>query len=90
MPSGHLQAGNNPDLKLRFSLLSLYSEEKFMYQKIGTIGLGIMGSAMSTNLIKAGFSVIGFIVCSVAFAKVAHSVVALVLHSAIYAVVSLY
>jgi hypothetical protein len=42
------------------------------------------------EIATAGFSVIGFIVCSVAFAKVAHSVVALVLHSAIYAVVSLY
>ena len=27
---------------------------------IGMIGLGIMGSAMSKNLIKAGFSVIGY------------------------------
>jgi len=31
-----------------------------MEQKIGMIGLGIMGSAMSTNLLKAGFSVTGF------------------------------
>ncbi|MFH1243184.1 MAG: NAD(P)-dependent oxidoreductase [Pseudomonadota bacterium] len=31
-----------------------------MEQKIGIIGLGIMGSAMSTNLLKAGFSVTGF------------------------------
>ena len=31
-----------------------------MNQKIGTIGLGIMGSAMSGNLLKEGFSVIGY------------------------------
>ncbi len=31
-----------------------------MRQKIGMIGLGIMGSAMSPNLLKAGFSVIGY------------------------------
>ena len=31
-----------------------------MKQKIGMIGLGIMGSAMSPNLLKAGFSVIGY------------------------------
>ena len=27
--------------------------------QVGVIGLGIMGSAMSANLVKAGFSVIG-------------------------------
>ena len=31
-----------------------------MDQKIGMIGVGIMGSAMSTNLIKAGYAVIGY------------------------------
>ncbi|MGI9537177.1 MAG: NAD(P)-dependent oxidoreductase, partial [Desulfocapsaceae bacterium] len=31
-----------------------------MKQKIGVIGLGIMGSAISANLIKADFSVIGY------------------------------
>ena len=31
-----------------------------MKQKIGMIGLGIMGSAMSPNLLKAGFSVVGY------------------------------
>ncbi len=31
-----------------------------MSQKVGIIGLGIMGSAMSANLLKAGFSVIGY------------------------------
>jgi len=31
-----------------------------MNQKIGVIGLGIMGSAISTNLLKAGFSVTGY------------------------------
>jgi 3-hydroxyisobutyrate dehydrogenase-like beta-hydroxyacid dehydrogenase len=31
-----------------------------MKQKIGMIGIGIMGSAMSANLIKAGFTVIGY------------------------------
>ncbi len=31
-----------------------------MKQKVGMIGLGIMGSAMSTNLLKAGFPVVGY------------------------------
>lgn len=31
-----------------------------MKQSIGMIGLGIMGSAMSPNLLKAGFSVVGY------------------------------
>ena len=31
-----------------------------MKQKIGIIGLGIMGSAMAPNLIKEGFSVTGY------------------------------
>ncbi|MBW1864541.1 MAG: NAD(P)-dependent oxidoreductase [Deltaproteobacteria bacterium] len=31
-----------------------------MNQKIGVIGLGIMGSAISANLIKSGFEVIGY------------------------------
>ena len=31
-----------------------------MTQKVGMIGLGIMGSAMSANLLKAGFPVIGY------------------------------
>jgi 3-hydroxyisobutyrate dehydrogenase-like beta-hydroxyacid dehydrogenase len=31
-----------------------------MKQTVGMIGLGIMGSAMSANLLKAGFSVIGY------------------------------
>ena len=31
-----------------------------MKQKIGIIGLGLMGSAMAANLIKAGFAVIGY------------------------------
>ncbi len=31
-----------------------------MNQKIGVIGLGIMGSAISANLLKAGFGVIGY------------------------------
>ena len=31
-----------------------------MKQKIGMIGLGIMGSAMSPNLLNAGFSVLGY------------------------------
>ena len=38
----------------------------------------------------AGLSVIGFIVCSVVFAKMAYSVVALVLHGATYVVGTLY
>ncbi len=31
-----------------------------MGKKVGMIGLGIMGSAMSANLLKAGFSVVGY------------------------------
>lgn len=31
-----------------------------MNQKIGVVGLGIMGSAISANLLKAGFTVIGY------------------------------
>jgi len=31
-----------------------------MSQKVGMIGLGIMGSATSTNLLKAGFQVVGY------------------------------
>ena len=31
-----------------------------MSQKIGVVGLGIMGSAISANLLKAGFTVIGY------------------------------
>jgi 3-hydroxyisobutyrate dehydrogenase-like beta-hydroxyacid dehydrogenase len=31
-----------------------------MDQKIGMIGVGIMGSAMSANLLKAGYEVIGY------------------------------
>ena len=31
-----------------------------MDQKIGMIGVGIMGSAMSANLLKAGYAVIGY------------------------------
>jgi hypothetical protein len=42
------------------------------------------------EIATAGLSIIGFVVCSVVFAKVAYSVVALVLHGATYAVVSLY
>jgi hypothetical protein len=40
------------------------------------------------EIVTAGLSVIGFVVCSVVFAKVAYSVVALFLHGATYAVVS--
>ncbi len=42
------------------------------------------------EIATAGFCVIGFVVCSVVFAKVAYSVVTLVVHGATYAVVSLY
>ena len=35
-----------------------------MDQKIGMIGVGIMGSAMSANLLKAGYDVIGYDVAS--------------------------
>ena len=42
------------------------------------------------EIATAGLCVIGFVVCSVVFAKVAYSVVTLVVHGATYAVVSLY
>ena len=42
------------------------------------------------EIAMAGLSVIGFIVCSVVFAKMAYSVVALVLHGATYVVGTLY
>ena len=31
-----------------------------MTQSIGVIGLGVMGSAMAANLLKAGFTVEGY------------------------------
>ena len=42
------------------------------------------------EFVTAGLSIIAFVVCSVILAKVAYSAVALVLHGAMYAVVSLY
>jgi 3-hydroxyisobutyrate dehydrogenase-like beta-hydroxyacid dehydrogenase len=36
------------------------SKEQAMDQKIGMIGVGIMGSAMSANLLEAGYTVIGY------------------------------
>ena len=42
------------------------------------------------EIATAGLSVIGFIVCSVVFAKVAYSVVTLVLHGATYVVGTLH
>jgi hypothetical protein len=42
------------------------------------------------EIVTAGIAIIGFVVCSVVFAKVAYTVVALFLHSTTYAVVSLY
>ncbi len=42
------------------------------------------------EIVAAGLAVIGFVVCSVVFAKLAYTVVALFLHGATYAVVSLY
>jgi hypothetical protein len=42
------------------------------------------------EIVAAGFVVIGFVVCSVAFAKVAYTIVDLFLQGATYAVVSLY
>jgi len=42
------------------------------------------------EIVTAGLAVIGFVVCSIIFAKVAYTVVALFLHGATYAVVSLY
>ena len=35
-----------------------------MQNTVGMIGLGIMGSAMASNLVKAGFRVIGYDVAS--------------------------
>ena len=31
-----------------------------MKQKVAMIGLGIMGSAMASNLLKSGFDVVGY------------------------------
>lgn len=42
------------------------------------------------EIVTAGLAVIGFVVCSVIFAKVAYAAVALFLHGTTYAVVSLY
>lgn len=42
------------------------------------------------EIVTAGLAAIGFVVCSVIFAKVAYTVVALFLHGMTYAVVSLY
>jgi 3-hydroxyisobutyrate dehydrogenase-like beta-hydroxyacid dehydrogenase len=36
------------------------STKSVAYTKVGVLGLGIMGSAMATNLIKAGFNVFGY------------------------------
>lgn len=44
----------------------------------------------ATEIVTAGLAVIGFVVCSVIFAKVAYAAVALFLHGTTYAVVSLY
>ena len=29
-------------------------------ERVGVVGLGIMGSAMAANLVKAGFAVLGY------------------------------
>jgi hypothetical protein len=42
------------------------------------------------EIVTAGLAAISFVVCSVAFAKVAYSVVALFHHGVTYAVMSLY
>ena len=42
------------------------------------------------EIVTAGLSVIGFVVCSVVLAKMAYSVVAIFLHGVTFAVVSLY
>ena len=42
------------------------------------------------EIIAAGLAIIGFVVCSVVFAKIAYTAVALLLHGATYAVVSVY
>jgi hypothetical protein len=44
----------------------------------------------ATEIVTASLAVIGFVVCSVIFAKVAYAAVALFLHGTTYAVVSLY
>jgi UDP-N-acetyl-D-mannosaminuronate dehydrogenase len=36
------------------------SKEQTVNRKIGMIGIGIMGSAMSANLLKAGYELIGY------------------------------
>lgn len=44
----------------------------------------------ATEIVTTSLAVIGFVVCSVIFAKVAYAAVALFLHGTTYAVVSLY
>ena len=44
----------------------------------------------ATEIVTAGLAVIGFVVCSVIFAKVAYAAVALFLYGTTYAAVSLY
>jgi 3-hydroxyisobutyrate dehydrogenase-like beta-hydroxyacid dehydrogenase len=43
-----------------YIFLHLIKKELFMIHTIGMVGLGLMGSAMSTNLLDAGYSVIGY------------------------------
>jgi 3-hydroxyisobutyrate dehydrogenase-like beta-hydroxyacid dehydrogenase len=42
------------------TLLELLGRENMDSKPVGMIGLGIMGSAMSANLIRAGFAVVGY------------------------------
>jgi hypothetical protein len=44
----------------------------------------------ATEIVRAGLIVIGFVVCSVIFAKVAYAAVALFLHGTTYVAASLY
>ena len=54
------------DQPLRYSELFLCfragikQKGKLMVEKIGFIGLGVLGSAMAPNLIESGFQVIGY------------------------------
>jgi len=44
----------------------------------------------ATEIVTASLAIIGFVVCSVIFAKVAYAAVALFLHGTTYVVVSLH
>ena len=58
----HSFFGAAPLLELRFTIIRWERMEREIMDSnaVGMIGLGIMGSAMSRNLMKAGFKVVGY------------------------------